>query len=269
MANIFHGVMNKLSATAQDGMVNYFHGELAMNDLIGKTLTVSFLSQTTCQGCGVKNHALSNDGHCEKCCRTLAKTDLCSVKPELCHYEKGTCREPQWGETNCLTEHTVYLSVTSGVKIGITRNKNLPQRWIDQGATQAMRLMTVDKRLTAGLVETLIAEVMADKTNWRKMLTGETELDLNAVAAEIAPQIEQAMALYGDVITREAANETRLRYPVTAYPEKVGNGFNLDKTPAFTGTLIGIKGQYLIFDTGVFNWRKHIGYHLAITEQAA
>lgn len=168
-----------------------------------------------------------------------------------------------------MTPHTIYLSVTSGVKIGITRNKNLPQRWIDQGATQAMRLMTVDKRLTAGLVETLIAQVMADKTNWRKMLTGETELDLTAVAAEIAPQIEQAIALYGNVVTRLEPNETRLRYPVTAYPEKVGNGFNLEKTPAFTGTLIGIKGQYLIFDTGVFNWRKHIGYHLSITEQAA
>lgn len=263
---LFHGVIKKLNATVNNNMVNYFHDDIDMNALVGKKLTLSYLNQTTCQHCGATNVSLSNDGHCETCCKVLAKTDLCSVKPELCHYEAGTCRQPQWGEENCLSAHTVYLSVTSGAKIGITRNKNIPQRWIDQGATQAMRLMTVDKRLTAGLVETLISEVMADKTNWRKMLTGETKLDLNAVAAEIAPQIRNALALYGDVTTMENPNETHLSYPVDQYPEKVGNGFNLDKTPSFSGILIGIKGQYLIFDTGVFNWRKYIGHHLSINE---
>lgn len=269
MTSLFSGIIKKMTATVnQENLVNYFHNALDMNALIGKTLTLSYAGKTTCQGCGAIDVPLSNDGHCDTCCKTKAQTDICRVKPELCHYAAGTCREPSWGEANCHTAHTVYLSVTSGVKIGITRNKNLPQRWIDQGATQAMRLITVDQRLTAGLVETLIAQVMADKTNWRKMLTGETALDLQAVASEIAPQIEQAMSLYGDVITRESANETRLRYPVTAYPEKVGNGFNLEKTPTFTGKLIGIKGQYLIFDNGFLNWRKYIGYHISMQEAA-
>lgn len=269
MTHVFNGVIKKLTATVNDGLVHYSHGHIDMNALVGKTLTLRYLNQTTCQGCGVDNAPLAQDGHCPQCCKTKAITDLCRVKPELCHYQAGTCREPLWGQEHCHAPHTVYLSVTSGVKVGITLNKNLPQRWIDQGATQAIRLFTVDQRLTAGLVEKIISDVMADKTNWRKMLTGETSLDLHAAAHDIAPQIEQALSLYGNVITREAPNETRLRFPVSAYPEKVGNGFNLEKTPVFSGTLLGVKGQYLIFDTGIFNWRKYIGYHIAIEANAS
>lgn len=269
MSVLFHGVIAKMTAKTNDGLVHYSHGDIDMNALIGKNISFSYQNATTCMGCGVLNQPVSQDGHCPLCCKSKAATDICIVKPELCHYDAGTCREPQWGESNCMASHTVYLSVTSGVKVGITRSKNLLQRWVDQGATQAIRLFTVDKRITAGLIEQVISSVMADKTNWRKMLTGETSVDLNAVAAEISPQIQMALALYGDVIERTDNTETRLKFPVTEYPTKVSSGYNLDKTPAFTGKLIGIKGQYLILDTGVFNWRKHIGHHLTMTELPA
>lgn len=55
-----------------------------------------------------------------------------------CHYDAGTCREPSWGEQFCMTDHIVYLSNSSGVKVGITRATQLPTRWIDQGARQGI-----------------------------------------------------------------------------------------------------------------------------------
>lgn len=267
MNSIFSGIMTKLTGRVDAGTVTYFQDDTALNALVGKTITLSHNGQTVCQGCAVTNTPLSNDGHCPACAATKASCDICSIKPELCHYDAGTCREPQWGEANCFAPHTVYLSVTSGVKVGITRNKKLPQRWIDQGATQAIAILEVDNRLTAGLIEQILCTVMADKTNWRKMLTGETTLDLAAVATEITPQIEQALSLYGNVAKRVDGAETVLAYPVTQYPAKVGNPANFDKTPTITGTLLGIKGQYLILDTGVFNWRKHIGYHIELSVQ--
>ncbi|MCP4468415.1 MAG: DUF2797 domain-containing protein, partial [Halieaceae bacterium] len=58
--------------------------------------------------------------------------------------------------------------------------------------------------------------------------------------------------------------ETRIQYPVIEYPVKVSS-FNLDKAPVAEGTLMGIKGQYLIFDAGVINMRKYAGYHITLT----
>ena len=55
----------------------------------------------------------------------------------------------------------------------------------------------------------------------------------------------------------------KLVYPVEQYPEKV-KSHNLDKTPVIRGKLQGIKGQYLILDTGVINIRKYSGYELRI-----
>ena len=54
-----------------------------------------------------------------------------------------------------------------------------------------------------------------------------------------------------------------IAYPVLAYPAKVAS-FDLEKTPVVEGTLQGIKGQYLIFDTGVINIRKFTAYQLAV-----
>lgn len=265
MSAFFTGIITKLNATVERQHVRYFLGNTAMQPLIGRHIRLLHNGRTVCQGCGVENQPLSHDGHCPICSVSKASCDICSIKPELCHYAAGTCREPQWGEENCFTPHTVYLSVTSDVKVGITRDKKLPQRWIDQGATQAMPILSVDNRLTAGLTEQILCEVMADKTHWRRMLTGEVTRDLPAVAEQIIPQIEQALSLYGNVARRVEQAETTLIYPVSRYPAKVSNGTSLDKSPIIEGVLIGIKGQYLLFDNGLFNLRKHIGYHIEIS----
>ena len=60
-----------------------------------------------------------------------------------------------------------------------------------------------------------------------------------------------------------AAKVTAIHYPVTAYPEKV-TSINLDKQGVAEGVLNGIKGQYLLLDTGVINLRKYSGYHIRL-----
>ena len=117
------------------------------------------------------------------------------MKPETCHFEKGTCREPEWGEKNCFIPHYVYLANTSGLKVGITRHSQIPTRWIDQGATQALPIFKVSTRLYSGLVETALARFIADKTNWRAMLKGKPEdVNLKQQAEELKPLISDALA---------------------------------------------------------------------------
>jgi hypothetical protein len=52
-----------------------------------------------------------------------------------------------------------------------------------------------------------------------------------------------------------------IQFPVNHYPNKL-KSFNLDKHPEASGILQGIKGQYLLLDTGVINIRKFTGYEL-------
>ena len=121
-----------------------------MNPHLGLTITLEFLGEIRCIACGRKINKSFNQGYCFPCVRSLACCDMCVVKPETCHYDKGTCREPGWGETHCLVPHTVYLANSSGVKVGITREPQQRTRWMDQGASQALPILTVMTRLDAG-----------------------------------------------------------------------------------------------------------------------
>lgn len=196
---------------------------------------------------------------------SLAQCDSCIVKPELCHYHKGTCREPEWGEKHCFIPHYVYLSLTSGVKIGITRETQVPTRWIDQGAVQALPILKVADRKTSGLVEVEIAKELADKTNWRNMLKGDyPEVNLEDTR-------EHIFETYGDLLDDADAEDVdeevlNIEYPVIEVPKKFSS-LSFDKKKVVEGTLLGIKGQYLIFDTGVINIRKHNGYAINVYAQ--
>ena len=242
--------------------------DLPMNSLLGQQLGLSFNGQINCIACDRKTNKSFNQGYCYPCFKRLAQCDSCIVSPEKCHYADGTCREPEWGETNCMIDHFVYLANTSGLKVGITRHSQVPTRWMDQGATQAQPIFRVSTRLQSGLVETLFKNHVADKTSWQAMLKGGAQpMDLEAerqrLVSECASEVDALRDSYGlDAITElEAAPETRISYPVLEYPTKV-KSFNLDKQPELEGTLMGIKGQYLIFDTGVINMRKYAGYYL-------
>jgi len=245
---------------------------LNMNDAIGKQISVNYAATINCVHCGRKTKKSFNQGYCYPCLTKLAQCDTCIIKPEKCHYDQGTCREPAWGEKNCLQSHFVYLSNTGNAKVGITRfvTDGVSSRWIDQGASQAIPILRVQNRLMSGLVETALKSQIADKTNWRKMLQGEAEpIDLialkNTLLETAAPQLTDLQNQYGIQSLTDIESEIiNIAYPVETYPTKI-KSINLDKELSFEGRLVGIKGQYLLLDHDrVINIRKYSGYDLEI-----
>jgi hypothetical protein len=245
--------------------------ELPLNQYLGRELWLEYSGEINCIHCGRKTSKSFNQGYCYPCFRTLAQCDSCIMSPEKCHYAAGTCREPQWGEEHCMIDHFVYLANTSGLKVGITRGSQVPTRWIDQGATQAQPIFRVSTRLYSGLLEDVLRSHIADRTQWQAMLKGDADhrdLDaarerlLVACSDEIAA-LQQQHGLQA-ITLLDSHPQTLISYPVLEYPTRV-KSFNLDKSPRAGGTLLGIKGQYLIFDSGVINMRKYGGYQLSLT----
>ena len=240
---------------------------IPLNDLIGRPLRLDFDGVIRCIHCDRKTNKSFNQGFCYPCFRKLAACDSCIMSPEKCHYHLGTCREPEWGETHCMVEHVVYLANSSGLKVGITRASQVPTRWIDQGAVDAIPMVRVATRYIAGLVEVACKTHVADRTNWRAMLKGDVpELDLakerQRMLGLIAADLDALRQTHGEDSIREVDEEgLGLSYPVQIWPEKIKT-HNLDKTPEVEGVLEGIKGQYLILDTGVINIRKFTGYEV-------
>lgn len=236
-----------------------------MNPLLGKTVKLSFDGTINCIATGEKIKKSYNQGYSYKSFITLPECDICIVKPELCHFHKGTCRDSKWGEEHCMQPHVVYLALSSNVKVGITRERQVPTRWIDQGATQALPILKVKDRRTAGLIEVEIAKEFSDRTDWRKMLKGE----LDEGDFDLPFLRDQIYDTFGDVIDDFEAEDIdaqvlNINYPILEAPKKV-TSLGFDKKPVIEGTLQGIKGQYLIFDKGVINMRKHQGYKIELT----
>ena len=239
-----------------------------MNNLIGKPIVIEHLGDIHCIHCGRRSKKSFSQGYCYPCFTSLPQCDSCIMSPEKCHFHHGTCRDPEWGEKYCFTDHFVYLANSSGVKVGITRGTQLPTRWIDQGATQGLPIFRVQTRYQAGLIEDCLREHIADKTHWQKMLKGNADaVDLAALRDELMTKAEPELELleqeYGLQALQRLFTEptTEIEFPVSIWPEKV-KSFNLDKQPQIEGLLQGIKGQYLIFDTGVINIRKYTAYNV-------
>ena len=231
-----------------------------LNRTLGKKLSLKATGNVFCSECGRKIKKTYNQGLCFPCCQVLPQADLCQVKPEICHFDKGTCRDPQWAERFCFIDHTVYLALSSDLKVGITRSFNEVTRWIDQGAVQALPIAKVATRFDSGLVEVALKKMVNDKTNWRAMLKGEVkETDLYAKRSELFELFPV------DIKARKLENESirSFTYPVIEYPKKIVS-LNFVKDPLVTGILMGIKGQYLIFDSGVINIRKFAGYEIEV-----
>ncbi len=270
MSQVF-GALHKMHTTLKD-QVEYrleLSDTLVLNELLGKRISISYEGQINCTHCGRKTKKSFSQGHCYPCFTKLAQCDTCIMSPEKCHFAAGTCRDENWAEQNCFTDHFVYLSNTSSLKVGITRHTQLPTRWIDQGAVEALVLYRVADRRLSGLVETEFKSLVKDKTNWRAMLKGDvTEMSLEdereRLAHEMAPTIDALMKKEGlQALSPLGEGPVSIEYPVLEYPTKI-TSFNLDKAPRVEGTLMGIKGQYLILDTGVINMRKFTGYQVKI-----
>ncbi|ANY86179.1 MULTISPECIES: DUF2797 domain-containing protein [Pseudomonas] len=274
MIELARGSLSKMAVRLEAPVVQYAfrlgEEQVPVNPLIGKTLRLEYLGAIHCTHCGKRTKTSFSQGYCYPCMTKLAQCDVCIMAPEKCHYDAGTCREPSWGEQFCMTDHVVYLANSSGIKVGITRATQLPTRWLDQGASQALPILRVATRQQSGLVEDLLRSQVPDRTNWRALLKGDAEvLDLPAIREQIFDACADGLRGLQERFGLQAiqpladAEVVQMRYPVEAYPKKIVS-FNLDKDPVAEGTLLGIKGQYLIFDTGVINIRKYTAYQLAV-----
>ena len=242
-----------------------------LNDLIEKQIKLEYSGTIYCINCGRKSRKSFNQGYCYPCFKRLAECDGCIIHPEKCHFDQGTCREPAWGERFCMQDHIVYLANSSGLKVGITRATQIPTRWIDQGATQALAIIRVRSRLQSGILEVMFKQYVSDKTNWRAMLKGEAEPlkmeeEADRLLKECDSELKELAESFGffAISVLNGIASVGINYPVIKYPEKV-TSFNFDKDPVVEGTLLGIKGQYLIFDTGVINLRRFSGYEVQLS----
>lgn len=272
------GTLQKLSGKIDEsGIVQYYlpigNEDLHLNPYLGTQLCLTFTGEICCQGCGRKIKKSYQQGYCFPCTQTLAACDLCIVRPERCHFHHGTCREPEWATAHCMIPHVVYLANTSGLKVGITRENQIPNRWIDQGAIQAIPFAKTHNRYLAGLLEVELAKSVNDKTDWRKMLKGNIErIDLEEKRKYFEkPALEfienqSGNREYAKIELLQECNMKSIQYPFldsAAQLEKIV-ALNLDKLNNLSGKLIGIKGQYLIFDIGVLNCRNIAGYNIKI-----
>ena len=263
------GHIDKMHTSLEEGMAHYKLSlddqQVDMGSLVGQHIELTFNKTIQCANpeCKRITPKSFSQGYCFPCARSLARCDLCIMRPETCHYHLGTCREPEWGLSNCFTPHVVYLANSSGAKVGITRKTNIPNRWIDQGAICALSILEVKTRLESGLIEKALKSFITDKTNWRAMLKNETTpADLVTTKASLLGEISglvdelKAKTLPDDIIN--------IDYPVLKYPTKVVS-LSFDKNPVISGVLNGIKGQYLLLESGVLNVRKFSSYHLTLS----
>ncbi len=252
-----------LKMTHKDAVpVEYFlsldENPVPITPQVGKEMALRFSGTITCVECGRKIKKTYDQGYCFPCARDLPENAMCSVRPELCEHEHGNEADREFFRKYCAVDHFVYLSLTSGVKVGITRHFNIPSRWIDQGAVQALIIAKVPERLLSGKIEVALSKHMADKTNWRKMLKGEVaEVDLIKMRDQALEWVPEDLRQY---VLPDQPVQT-FAYPVQSVPEKISS-HNLDKVGELTGRLTGIKGQYLIFEKTVINLRKYQGYHV-------
>ncbi|MCD4794443.1 MAG: DUF2797 domain-containing protein [Bacteroidales bacterium] len=247
--------------------VNYFlsgsNEKIFMNGLIGKEFEIVWQEKIECVACGNSTKKSFAQGHCYPCFISVPETAPCILRPELCEAHKGIARDIEWSQKNCLTDHYVYLALTSGLKVGVTRSSQIPARWMDQGAIKAIKLAKTPNRYTAGMIETQLKKYISDRTSWQKMLKNEVDREINLIEkkTEIYELIDPGYRQYIDTDN----TITEINYPVIKYPEKV-KSINLDKSIRFKGKLTGIKGQYLIFEDGsVINIRKYGGYIVEIS----
>lgn len=233
---------------------------ISLNDRLGAKISMTYLQEKACCHCGRISKKLYNNGYCYPCFAKLAECDLCIVKPHECHYHLGTCRDENFAKQYCMIPHLVYLAVSSGIKVGITRKNRVLTRWVDQGALRAVAVAETPTRRIAGDIEYMLAQHLPDKTDWRKMLRGEVdEVDLEVFKARIATWLPEEYHPY----LLSSGEIREFTYPVQQVPEKI-RSLSLDKTDRVEGTLLGIKGQYLLLDQGVFNVKKHTGYKVQI-----
>lgn len=258
---VITGNIRKMQSSLED-VVRYNlilgNEQVPLNDLLGKMVRLEYLHKINCIRCGRETKKSFAQGYCYPCFISSPETEECVLHPEKCRAQEGRARDMEYAREHCLIEHVVYLSVTSGVKVGVTRHTQVPVRWIDQGAVRVIELARTPNRYTAGLIEVSLKATMDDKTNWRRMLSGDVQDDIPLPEIKSDALVHFPEDLKQFYILENI--ELSIRYPVDIYPEKISS-LDFEKTSRIDGVLTGIKGQYLMFDGGrVINIRKYGGY---------
>lgn len=261
---IIEGNLLKMRVELADP-VQYFlrmgQEEIYMNDLINRHIELNYHKKIHCIKCGRITSKSFAQGYCYPCFRSAPETEDCVLHPELCLAHEGIARDIQYAKEHCLIDHYVYLSFTSGIKVGVTRHTQIPVRWIDQGAVAAMKLAQTPNRYTAGLIEVALKSHFSDKTNWLNMLRS------NEMKADLLQEKKKALSNIPENLKSLIADDdciTTIIYPHRNVIGKISS-INLDKNNYYSGNLIGIKGQYLIFHDGnVINIRKYGGYLVSL-----
>ncbi|HEX8015043.1 MAG TPA: DUF2797 domain-containing protein [Flavobacterium sp.] len=261
----YQGVLTKMQTEFGNPIQYYLVFEdsfLHMNQLLNSEIEISFAGYQ-CLNCS-KKKKIFRQGFCYDCFYSSPAVGDWIMRPELSTAHLGIAdRDLEYEQKVQLQPHVVYFAVASEIKVGVTRKTQVPTRWIDQGASQAISVVEVPNRYLAGITEVALKSFYTDKTNWRKMLQNPIQtFDLIAEKVKIESLIPAEAQEY---FYSQKNDVYDLHYPVLDYPVKVAS-LNLDKTPSFQGKLVGIKGQYLIFENGtVFNVRGSEGYLVTIS----
>ncbi len=260
----YEGVLTKMQTEFSNPIQYYLVFEnsfLSLNQLLGKPMEIQFVGYQ-CLNCG-KKKKIFRQGFCYDCFMSSAAAGDWIMKPELstAHLDIED-RDLEYEKKVQLQPHIVYLALSSEVKVGVTRGTQVPTRWIDQGAVQAIPIVEVPNRYLAGITEVALKNHYSDKTNWQKMLKNEIpKVDLIQERASLQNLIPNEVREY---YHSDRNDLLELHYPVMSYPSKV-NSLNLDKSHNYSGKLSGVKGQYLMFEDGtVFNVRTFEGYVVKI-----
>ncbi len=236
--------------------------KIIMNDLIGKIISFKWTGKIICISCGNNINKSFAQGFCYPCFLKVPQTSECILRPELCQAHEGIARDMDWARQHCLQDHFVYLAISSGLKVGVTRSEQIPTRWIDQGAWKAIRLSKTPNRYIAGLIEVALKAHVSDRTQWQRMLKNQLidGVDLLVEKNKMLNHLPDELKIY----VSKKDDITEINYPVNDYPDKV-KSLSFDKINEIKGKLWGIKGQYLMFDNGnVLNIRKHNGYGITL-----
>jgi hypothetical protein len=254
------GILSKMNVEHSSPIVYTLNLEenVRFNDLIGKNIKFSFLDKIICRSCAKETKKSFNQGFCYTCFLNAPESADCIIRPELCRAHLGQGRDVEWEEKNHNQDHVVYLAASDVVKVGVTRSTQMPTRWIDQGANSAIILAETPNRYLAGVLEMELKNHFSDKTNWQKMLKNDIDESIDLVHEKWSLE----SVLPSDLTQYFSENDEifEFNYPVSNYPEKI-KSLSFDKETVIEGVLVGIKGQYLIFEGGrVLNLRKHTSY---------
>jgi len=259
----YQGVLTKMETEFSHPIQYYLvfdNDFINMNQLLDKTIEIRFIKYQ-CLNCGL-DKPIFRQGFCKSCFFEIPQAADWIMRPELstAHLEIED-RDLEYEKRVQLQPHIVYLANSSSIKVGVTRKSQVPTRWIDQGAHEAIEIVEVPNRYLAGITEMALKDHVSDKTNWRTMLKNDV-VDENLVEwrERLKPYIPNEVMDY----FIESNTETNMEFPVLQYPLKP-KSLNLEKELNYTGVLKGIKGQYLIFeDDVVFNVRANEGLVVGI-----